>query len=213
MNASEEVTIYTDGAARGNPGPAAFAYVLLRQGGDDVEEKGRLGDTTNNIAEYTALVRALQHALRLGARRVRVFSDSELMVRQMAGEYQVKNEGLRPLYEEASALRRRFDAVNIQHVRRAENSRADRLCNEALDGDRAASPKPAARSKAGKPRKTPGPRPDVKERALDCLHTVAAAWARGDPADPRPEDVWEQLWSILAEGGALRQPRSRSSAG
>src|SRR5437868_1765974 len=103
---ADVLTIYTDGAARGNPGPAAFAYVMRRPGAPDIEEKGCLGDSTNNVAEYTALVRALEHAQRLGARRLIVNSDSELMVKQMAGEYKVKHEGLRPLYEQAVALRK-----------------------------------------------------------------------------------------------------------
>ena len=207
MSEPGAVTIYTDGAARGNPGPAAFAYVIRREGAADIEEKGRLGETTNNIAEYEALVRALEHARRLGARRVQVFSDSELMVKQMLGEYQVKNEGLRPLYDHAVALRRQFDGVTFRHVRRSENSRADRLCNEALDGDRPAPARALPRPKGQVPR--PAALDAVREEALACLRAVAAAWARGNPSDPRPEDVWEQLVSILEERGALRATRSR----
>src|SRR5881392_2669478 len=88
-------TIHTDGAARGNPGPAAFAYVIEQPGSPAIEVKGTLGETTNNVAEYTALLRALEHAKRLGAWQVLVHSDSELMVNQMQGKYKVKNEGLR----------------------------------------------------------------------------------------------------------------------
>src|SRR5438270_1360349 len=127
-------TIHTDGAARGNPGPAAFAYVIEQQGSPDLEVKGCLGDTTNNIAEYTAVVRALDHARQLGARRVVLLSDSELMVNQMTGKYKVKNEGLRPLYQKARDLCDAFQSVTFRHVRREDNGRADRLCNEALDG-------------------------------------------------------------------------------
>ena len=132
------LTIHTDGASRGNPGEAAFAYVISRDGQPPIEEADCLGEMTNNQAEYTALVRALEHALELGARhRVIVHSDSELMVKQMNGEYRVKNEELRDLYEQACALRRRFDGpVTIRHVRREQNKRADQLCNEALDGKR-----------------------------------------------------------------------------
>src|SRR5262245_15118520 len=83
-------TIYTDGASRANPGPAAFAYIIERPGESAIEEKGCLGDTTNNIAEYTALIRALEHAQRLGGRRLVINSDSELMVKQMLGAYKVK---------------------------------------------------------------------------------------------------------------------------
>jgi ribonuclease HI len=209
MSEAGEVTIYTDGAARGNPGPAAFAYVIQRQGAPPVEEKGCLGQATNNIAEYEALLRALEHARRLGARRLQVFSDSELLVRQMEGEYQVKNEGLRPLYEQAQALRRQFDTVAIRHVRRSQNSRADQLCNEALDGGKARpAGRPAARLKTARPA---GARKEaVRDQALECLRSVAAAWARGNANDPRPEDVWEQLWTILEEAGVLRAPKPSS---
>lgn len=207
MTRPNTATIFTDGAARGNPGPAAFAYVIRRDGATDIEEKGRLGQATNNIAEYTALVRALEHAHRLGLGRLEVFSDSELMVRQMAGDYQVKNEGLRPLYEEAQALLRHFDAVSIRHVRRGQNGRADKLCNQALDDDQPPRPRPAA---ARKPVVRPAAEEAVREQAVECLRAVAAAWARGNAEDPRPEDVWEQLWSILEEGGLLRTTGSRA---
>src|SRR6516225_5429237 len=106
----EVFTIYTDGAARGNPGPAAYAFVIERDGAPVIEEKGTLGHTTNNVAEYTALVRALEHAARLGARRLLIHSDSELLVKQMNGEYQVKSEDLRALFEQAKAMARRFEA-------------------------------------------------------------------------------------------------------
>src|SRR6266571_5110492 len=103
------LTIHTDGAARGNPGPAAYAYTIERAGEEPIEEAGLLGQTTNNQAEYTALVKALEHALELGTRlRVVVHSDSELMVKQLNGEYRVKNEDLRPLYEDAVELRGQF---------------------------------------------------------------------------------------------------------
>jgi ribonuclease HI len=138
MAESTVLTIHTDGASRGNPGAAAFAYVISREGQPAVEEAGCLGQMTNNQAEYTALVRALEHALELGKdHRVLVHSDSELMVKQMNGEYRVKNEELRGLYEQACQLRKCFDGVvTIRHVRREQNKRADQLCNEALDGKR-----------------------------------------------------------------------------
>src|SRR6266849_9908041 len=100
--------VHIDGAARGNPGPAAFAFVIRH--GDDpiVKENGCLGSTTNNLAEYTALVRALEHAARLGARRLLVHSDSELLVKQMNGEYRVKNDSLRELFDKAKELGRHF---------------------------------------------------------------------------------------------------------
>src|SRR5271154_6432896 len=99
MSDTDLLTIHTDGAARGNPGPAAFAFVIARSGDTVAEEHGLLGNATNNVAEYTALVKALERASRLGARKLVVNSDSELMVKQMRGEYKVKHEGLLPLYE------------------------------------------------------------------------------------------------------------------
>jgi ribonuclease HI len=201
--------IHTDGAARGNPGPAAFAYIIERDDGPAIEEKGLLGTKTNNVAEYTALVKALEHAARLGAGRVDIRTDSDLMVNQLKGLYKVKNEGLRPYYERARVLLRDFDDWDIRHVPRNQNSRADRLCNQALDSAAAKDSGPAARSR------TPG-RPaesrrldTVRAEALDCLRAVAAAWARGNPEDPRPEDVWDQLWTILEEGGVLRPGRKQ----
>jgi ribonuclease HI len=200
------LTIYTDGAARGNPGPAAFAYVIEKDGGPPVERKGTLGSATNNVAEYTALVRALEQAGRLGGRRLLIHSDSELLVKQMNGQYQVKNPELLALYQEAKELCRGFDAVTIRHVRREQNRRADRLCNEALDG--ASGPK-ASPGKAA-PSAGPSPREEaVRDEAVLCLRAAAAEWARGNPGVPPPEQVWEQLWSILEEAGVLRKPRPR----
>jgi ribonuclease HI len=197
-------TIHTDGAARGNPGPAAFAYTIERPGGSTIEVKGCLGETTNNIAEYTAVVRALEHAHELGARRVVLLSDSELMVNQMTGRYKVKNEGLRPLYEQARELCAHFEAVTFRHVRREENSRADRLCNEALDGVKS-GPAPAS----PRPKAAAGRADAAREEALECLRSVAVAWSRGDPNEPPAEAVWEQLWTILEEGGLLKPVRQK----
>jgi ribonuclease HI len=199
MTETDVFTIHTDGAARGNPGPAAYSYVIEGPGLADIEVKERLGETTNNIAEYAALVHALEHANTLGAKRLEVRSDSDLMVQQMNGNYRVKNEGLRPLYEQARQLCRRFDSVNIRHVRREENTRADRLCNEALDG-KAGPIKRKVKTKGVTPERAER----VREEAVQCLRTMAGAWARGNPQEPRPEDVWEQLWSILEDGGVLR---------
>jgi ribonuclease HI len=130
------LTIHTDGASRGNPGAAAFAYVISAKGRPTIENAGRIGELTNNQAEYTALVRALEHALKLGAgHRVVLHSDSELMVKQMKGEYKVKNEDLRPLFQRARELAKEFTGgVNFVHVRRELNKRADELGNLALDG-------------------------------------------------------------------------------
>ena len=134
MSDASVLRIHTDGAARGNPGEAAFAYVISRDGQEPIEVAGLLGRTTNNQAEYTALVRALEHARRLGRdHRLVVHSDSELMVKQMNGEYRVKNEALRQLSLEASRHARRVGKVRYTAVRREQNELADRLVNEALD--------------------------------------------------------------------------------
>ena len=131
---SDTPTMHIDGAARGNPGPAAYAVVIARSGLPPVEEAATLGAATNNVAEYTALVRGLERAADLGLKRLAVFSDSELLVKQMNGEYRVKHPDLLPLYQDAKELVKEFDAVPITHVRRGQNARADALCNQALDG-------------------------------------------------------------------------------
>lgn len=134
MDTNGEFIIHTDGAARGNPGPAAWAVVLCKPGvADAIEQNGDLGETTNNVAEYTALVKALELADTHGGKRLKIHSDSELMVRQMQGLYKVKNEGLLKLYTQACELAKKFESVTYQHVRREQNKRADQLCNEVLD--------------------------------------------------------------------------------
>jgi ribonuclease HI len=211
MNPANVLTIHTDGAARGNPGPAAFAYVISRGGAPPIEERGCLGRMTNNQAEYTALVRALEHAARLGTgHHIHVLSDSELMVKQMRGEYRVKNEELRDLYEQARELADRFASVKFEHIRREQNKRADALCNEALDGERGPrTPSSAGTKTAAKAKQAgvPVAGPAVREEAITCLRAAAEAWARGGTGAIGPEMVWEQLWSILEEHGALKTKR------
>ncbi|HVN68148.1 MAG TPA: ribonuclease HI family protein [Candidatus Binatia bacterium] len=129
-----EAVLFADGGARGNPGPAASAAVLLEPDGELIEEIGAyLGVATNNVAEWTALVLGLEAAAKRGIRRLRVRLDSELVVKQLGGEYRVKHAGLRPLYERARRLLREFSEVEIRHVPRAENALADRLVNRVLD--------------------------------------------------------------------------------
>jgi ribonuclease H / adenosylcobalamin/alpha-ribazole phosphatase len=124
----------TDGGARGNPGPAAYGYVLETEDGTVLDARGEtIGVATNNVAEYRGLIAGLERALDLGVGELEVVSDSELLVRQMRGEYKVKNETLRELNERASALARRFDRVAYTSVRREQNELADELVNEALD--------------------------------------------------------------------------------
>jgi probable phosphoglycerate mutase len=124
----------TDGGARGNPGPAAFGYVLEAEDGTVLAAHGeRIGVATNNVAEYSALIAGLEKALELGIDEVEVVSDSELLVKQMTGEYRIKNAALQELSSEASRLARRLGRVSYTAVRREHNELADRLVNEALD--------------------------------------------------------------------------------
>ena len=124
----------TDGGARGNPGPAAYGYVLEKDDGSELAAHGEtIGIATNNVAEYSALIAGLEKALELGVTELDVVSDSELMVKQMRGEYKVKNEALRELSVRAARLARELGAVHYRAVRREHNKLADRLVNEALD--------------------------------------------------------------------------------
>jgi probable phosphoglycerate mutase len=129
----------TDGGARGNPGPAAFAYVLEAEDGTVLAAHGEtIGVATNNVAEYRALVAGLEKAAEVGVDQLEVVSDSELLVKQMRGEYRVKNEALRELSEQAARLARKVGRVTYTAVRREHNELADRLVNEALDAAREA---------------------------------------------------------------------------
>jgi probable phosphoglycerate mutase len=124
----------TDGGARGNPGPAAYGYVLEGEDGTVLDARGEaIGVATNNVAEYRALLAGLEKAVELGLRDVEVVSDSELLVKQMRGEYKIKNEALRELADEAERLEDRLGRVTYVAVRREHNELADRLVNEALD--------------------------------------------------------------------------------
>ncbi len=126
--------LFTDGGARGNPGPAAYGFVLEAEDGTVLAAEGAaIGTATNNVAEYSALVAGLEKALELHVPELEVVSDSELLVKQMRGEYRVKNAALRTLFVEASGLARRFEQIEYRHVKRAHNELADRLVNEALD--------------------------------------------------------------------------------
>lgn len=134
MTNPETVLVHTDGASRGNPGPAAIGVVIAEPSGRVLLEFGEaLSPTTNNVAEYTAVIRALERALELGARRVQVQMDSQLVVRQLNGSYRVKHPDMLPLYRRVLELIQRFDEVTFAHVPREENTEADRLANAALD--------------------------------------------------------------------------------
>jgi ribonuclease HI len=128
--------LFTDGGARGNPGPAAYAYVLEADDGTVLAAHGEtIGVATNNIAEYSALVEGLRKARDLHLDELEVVSDSELIVNQMRGSYKVKNEALRELWREAMRLATAFEKVSYKAVRREHNELADRLVNEALDAE------------------------------------------------------------------------------
>jgi ribonuclease HI len=128
------VVAYIDGGSRGNPGPAGYGVRIEEADGTLVEEFcGAIGIATNNVAEYQGLLAALEWARRHGHRRLHVRSDSELLIKQMRGEYRVKHPGLQPLHAKARLLAAGFDQVRFEHVRREQNAHADRLANEAMD--------------------------------------------------------------------------------
>ncbi|HKY35089.1 MAG TPA: ribonuclease HI family protein [Polyangiaceae bacterium] len=129
-----EAVLWTDGAARGNPGPAGIGAVLKNASGEVLYTGSEyLGHTTNNVAEYKAVLLGLSGALAQGIRHVEVRADSELLIKQLKGEYRVKSVGLRPLYEEARRLIARFASVKLTHIRRELNGEADRLANQGID--------------------------------------------------------------------------------
>jgi ribonuclease HI len=126
--------LYTDGGSRGNPGPAAYAFVLEAEDGTVLDARGEaIGVATNNVAEYSALVAGLRRAVEVGVQKLEVVSDSELLVKQMRGEYRVKNKALQAYFLDASRLARQIHFVTYTAVRREHNELADSLVNEALD--------------------------------------------------------------------------------
>ncbi|MEA2140804.1 MAG: ribonuclease [Solirubrobacteraceae bacterium] len=128
------IVVHVDGGARGNPGPAAAGVVIESSDGQLLGEHAQLlGRTTNNVAEYRALLLGLERARELGASEVEVVGDSELIAKQVLGEYKVKNEALRPLHKEATSALRGFERWSIRTVPRAQNADADALVNAALD--------------------------------------------------------------------------------
>jgi ribonuclease HI len=130
----EVLTLQFDGGSRGNPGPAGIGVVVAAADGTPLVTLGRfIGTATNNVAEYTALIVALEEAAKLGARRVKIQGDSELIIKQMRGEYRVKNADLRKLFERASALISKFDSATLEHNFRDKNELADKLANLAMN--------------------------------------------------------------------------------
>lgn len=132
--AETSLVLHVDGGARGNPGPAAIGVVITRPDGGLVEELAEtIGVTTNNVAEYRALLKGLERAAALGAQQIRIFNDSELVARQLSGAYKVKHPAMKPLYAEAMTRLNRFARWSIESVPRARNADADALVNRALD--------------------------------------------------------------------------------
>ncbi len=132
-----KVVAHTDGGSRGNPGPAAAGFVLEDDAGRTLVARAFfLGETTNNVAEYTALVKAMESARQIGAAEITVYTDSELMVRQLKGVYKVKSDLIRPLFERVNELRTHFQSCLLVHVTRDKNTEADRIVNKALDAGR-----------------------------------------------------------------------------
>jgi ribonuclease HI len=130
-----KLTVHVDGGSRGNPGPAAIAAVLSDQDGEIIYSAGEtIGRATNNVAEYRALIFGIERAGDLGATELDLVGDSELIVKQVRGEYKVKDQNMKPLHAAAHAALRNFDGWSIRHVKREYNAEADRLVNEALDG-------------------------------------------------------------------------------
>ncbi|UCG46370.1 MAG: phosphoribosylglycinamide formyltransferase [Phycisphaerales bacterium] len=147
----DKIIAYTDGASRGNPGPAAAGFVLKNARGATVRAKAFfIGRATNNIAEYTALVKAIEAAQAVGTREFIVRSDSELLVRQINGRYKIKSEQIRPLLVSATNLLDKFESWKVEHVPREMNTEADRLVNEALNLGRDVEEEPAGRGPGGK---------------------------------------------------------------
>jgi ribonuclease HI len=176
-------TVHIDGTSRGNPGPAAWAYTITASDGTVTECGGHLGTATNNVAEYTALLQALDQLYQMGARQAVIHSDSELLVKQMNGQYQVKDAHLKQLYEQAKAKCQRLDSVQLLHVRREQNRRADELCNQTL-GSRASKPASTAPtdSPTAAPTAAPTGQAPGQSAALPVSPTQSAPQAPGQSA-------------------------------
>jgi len=130
-----KLVVNVDGGSRGNPGPAAIGVVVRDHDGEVVADAAEpIGSATNNVAEYRALIRGIELAAQNGATRVELYGDSELVVKQVRGEYKVKDAGLKPLHAEARAALSAFEEWSFSHVRREQNAEADALVNQALDG-------------------------------------------------------------------------------
>ncbi len=168
---------YIDGASRGNPGPASYGVVIQDSQGKTLEELSEyLGEATNNVAEYSALVAALEYASSRQCRKLKIFCDSELVARQMQGRYRVQSPGLKPLFDRARSLAARIAQFTIQNVPRERNREADRLANQALD----AASRQSAKAKTILP-SSPAANPST------LLFTAVAEAGKLRPLPPSPE--------------------------
>jgi phosphoribosylglycinamide formyltransferase-1 len=148
----EKIIAFIDGGSRGNPGPAAAAFMLKDSSGKQLEAKAFfLGRATNNVAEYTALVKALEAAAQFGSEQISIFSDSELLVRQINGQYKVKSEQIKPLYQQAVNLLAKFKSWKVRHITRDKNEQSDSLVNQALDAESDIGIKRKSTKSKGKP--------------------------------------------------------------
>jgi ribonuclease HI len=130
---ADKIIIFTDGACRGNPGEAGIGIVILKQGKTIKEISEYIGKATNNIAEYAALLRGLKESAILNAKHVEAYSDSELLVKQINGEYQIKNQGLKPIFRHIQSQINNLSSFSIKHIPRERNAAADKLANQAID--------------------------------------------------------------------------------
>jgi ribonuclease HI len=168
-----------DGGSRGNPGPASYGVVIRDPRGEVVAKlKKYIGRMTNNVAEYYGLIAALDYAQSHNIRALRIEADSELMVKQMRGQYKVKSADLRPLYERARKMSQAFESFRIDHVYREQNSEADALANEAMDEAEGRTPRPASANAA---------KPSAQTASKASSPNASAALQRGTPQHAAPQ--------------------------
>jgi probable phosphoglycerate mutase len=205
-----KVTIEADGGSRGNPGPAGYGAVVLSGTGEVLAERlGRLGVTTNNVAEYTGLIEGLRAAAELGADEVDVRMDSKLVVEQMSGRWQIKHPGLRPLAAQASDLARGFRAVRYSWIPREQNKHADRLANAAMDGKDAVAVAPAAALDAVAPAPVAGPDSPGRAAARAAAAAATASASASAPVAAPDVDAGDgapavRSWEPPSTGSPLR---------
>jgi len=185
----ERLTLEFDGGSRGNPGPAGIGVVIRAGDGTPLFTLGRcIGRATNNVAEYRALITALEKARDLGARKILIRGDSELIIKQMRGIYRVKHPDMRTLHDEAQALLRHFEQATIEHNLRHKNELADKLVNLALDRKRDVSDDDASGARAGSPLDAPAP-PEFKAGDLAACDRCGCVVMVKKPSSLRPHQL------------------------